>query len=94
MEAKFSKIFTNINLNLNIVETRRFISDLKKGMETYHDNNRDTITFQDILLEHALRGDLSSQREFMNLVVLGRGSMSYYSFYEAWLVENWNSYRV
>jgi hypothetical protein len=94
MEAKFSKIFTNINLNLNIVETRRFISDLRKDMQIYHDNNRGVITSPDILLDSALNGDMDAQTKFMNLVVLGSRSMPYYSFYETWLVENWNKYRV
>ena len=94
MEAKFLKIFTNVNLNLNIVETRIFISDLRTAMQTYQDNNRDRLTSPDILLLSALNGDMNSQTEFMNLLVLGTGSMPYYNFYKNWLDNNWTNYGV
>ena len=54
MDFKFSKIFSNINSDLNIVETGRFISELKKAMQTYYDNNREVISSPDIVL--ALKG--------------------------------------
>lgn len=84
MIQEFGQIFTNINLNLHIVETRRFISDLRKGMENLQSDPR---------LLSALNGDMNSQREFIAYLSLGRVFTVNYDFYLKWIRENWEKYR-